>query len=50
MDIVLRPWRHCFDFEGRSRRTEFALFHLVNLVVFVALLIAGGALVGSFQP
>lgn len=47
MSIVLRPWAHYVDFEGRSSRTEYILFHLVTYLgaiglVVVAMLLTGG--------
>jgi uncharacterized membrane protein YhaH (DUF805 family) len=46
MNIVLRPWRHFFDFEGRSRRTEFALFYLVYWGIVGGL----AAVIRAFEP
>jgi uncharacterized membrane protein YhaH (DUF805 family) len=42
MGDLLRPWRRYFDFNGRSRRTEYGVF----LIVFwtVTCLILGGIL------
>lgn len=33
MDLLLRPWRHYADFQGRSRRSEYWLFVLQTIVV-----------------
>jgi uncharacterized membrane protein YhaH (DUF805 family) len=38
MNILIRPWAHYADFEGRSRRTEYFLFHLSFWVVLVAVI------------
>jgi len=42
MEILLRPWRRYADFEGRSRRTEFALFHLIYWIVLMLIYLAMG--------
>lgn len=44
MNPVTRPWRHLFDFRGRSSRREYALFHL-GIVLFY-LLVSALTLVG----
>lgn len=49
MDLILRPWRHFADFEGRSRRAEYLLFHVVLWLVICALCAAGGFLSGSMR-
>jgi uncharacterized membrane protein YhaH (DUF805 family) len=37
MDLMFAPLRRYADFEGRSRRTEYWLFRLFQLIVFVVL-------------
>jgi uncharacterized membrane protein YhaH (DUF805 family) len=46
MNVLLRPWRRYADFEGRSRRTEYFLFILINWVVLGGIMFIGGALGG----
>lgn len=38
--LSLRPWRHYFDFRGRSRRLEWLLFGIVTFVGLVIVIIA----------
>jgi len=46
MELLLRPWRHYADFQGRSRRSEYWLFVLQTTVVaFVVVFFIG---FGSF--
>jgi uncharacterized membrane protein YhaH (DUF805 family) len=35
MNPFIRPWRNIFNFSGRATRTEYALFHLIPVVVLV---------------
>lgn len=37
MNPLIRPWRHLFDFRGRATRTEYGLYHLTAIALFVAL-------------
>jgi len=39
MEILLQPWRHYFDFTGRSRRLEYGLFHLAFWIASAALVV-----------
>ncbi len=39
--LMFQPFRRMFDFRGRARRTEYWLFVLLQLVVFVAAFVAG---------
>ena len=32
----MRPWRQIFDFRGRATRTEYALFHVTAIGLFIA--------------
>lgn len=43
MDLILRPWRHYTDFQGRSTRREYFLFSLQLIVGFVLLILLMGA-------
>ncbi|MCA8927885.1 MAG: DUF805 domain-containing protein [Alphaproteobacteria bacterium] len=49
MDIVLAPYRRYFEFSGRSRRLEFGVFVLVNIVASLVLVFLDMAL-GLFDP
>ncbi len=40
MELMFRPIKHYADFNGRSRRTEYWLFMLFQMIVYVILLIA----------
>ncbi len=45
MDWMLLPYRRYFDFSGRSRRKEYWMFALLNVIVstiFYAIMVAGG--------
>ena len=44
MDIILRPWRHYADFDGRSSRTEYWLFFITLYGALIALAIFAGLL------
>ncbi len=35
MNPLIRPWRHLFDFSGRASRSEYGLFHITAIGVFV---------------
>jgi uncharacterized membrane protein YhaH (DUF805 family) len=37
MNPLIRPWRHLFDFKGRATRTEYGLYHITAIVLFIAL-------------
>jgi uncharacterized membrane protein YhaH (DUF805 family) len=39
--LMFQPFRRMFDFRGRARRTEYWLFVLLQLAVFVAAFVAG---------
>ena len=41
---LLRPWRHAFDFSGRSPRREYWLFVLQSYVLAIALVMVSFAL------
>ena len=32
----MRPWRQLFDFRGRATRTEYALFHVTMIFLYIA--------------
>ena len=34
---ALSPWRQVFDFRGRATRTEYGLFHVTAILLFIAL-------------
>ncbi|MBO9499916.1 MAG: DUF805 domain-containing protein [Novosphingobium sp.] len=42
MNVLLRPWVHFADFDGRSRRSEYILFH----VTFWVILLGGATYAG----
>jgi len=37
MNTLKRTWRDPFDFKGRSTRTEYGLYHLTAIALFVAI-------------
>jgi uncharacterized membrane protein YhaH (DUF805 family) len=41
MEWMIVPFRRYFDFSGRSRRKEYWMFTLFNLVVYVVLVVIG---------
>jgi uncharacterized membrane protein YhaH (DUF805 family) len=43
MNILRRTWGDPFDFKGRSTRTEYALYHLTAIALFVVI---EGVLIG----
>lgn len=47
MEWYLMVWRRAFDFDGRSRRKEYWMFSLINLVVYFVLfaVLTAGAVV-----
>lgn len=47
MDKILRPWRHYVDFSGRSTRTEYWLFFIVNFAVLMLLILVPAAMSGA---
>jgi uncharacterized membrane protein YhaH (DUF805 family) len=42
MDWYLMAWRRYAEFDGRSRRTEYWMFTLFNVLAVLALALAGG--------
>lgn len=36
MNPIVRPWRQIFNFRGRATRTEYALFHVTAIGLFIA--------------
>lgn len=44
MDIILRPWRHYADFDGRSSRTEYWLFFITLYGAIIVLAMFAGLL------
>ncbi len=49
MEWMLMPLKRYADFSGRSRRKEYWMFALLQVIIIVALAIIGGVL-GSFTP
>ena len=49
MRWILRPWRQFFSFSGRATRREYWLFQVQLIVLYVAMLLAVGALGGAVQ-
>lgn len=49
MDWMLMPFRRFADFSGRSRRKEYWMFTLLNLIVGFVLGLIGGILGGSSE-
>lgn len=50
MEQMIAAYRRYADFEGRSRRSEFWLFHLFQILAFIVLAVLGvifGALIGG---
>lgn len=43
MKEYLESWKRAFDFSGRSRRREFWLPYLINIVIVMVLYFLGGA-------
>jgi uncharacterized membrane protein YhaH (DUF805 family) len=43
MDWYLMVWRKYAEFDGRSRRTEYWMFTLINFLIVLALFALGGA-------
>ena len=37
MNPLIRPWRRLFDFKSRATRTEYGLYHLTAIVLFITL-------------
>jgi uncharacterized membrane protein YhaH (DUF805 family) len=37
MKSLVRPWRHLLDFRGRATRTEYGLYHVTAIVLFITL-------------
>jgi uncharacterized membrane protein YhaH (DUF805 family) len=37
MKSLIRPWRHLLDFKGRATRTEYGLYHITAIVLFITL-------------
>jgi uncharacterized membrane protein YhaH (DUF805 family) len=49
MDWMLMPFRRFADFSGRSRRKEYWMFTLLNIIVGFVLGLIGGILGGSSE-
>ncbi len=49
MEWMLMPLKRYADFSGRSRRKEYWMFFLLQIIIIVALAIIGGVL-GGFTP
>ncbi|GAB5480984.1 MAG: DUF805 domain-containing protein [Parasphingorhabdus sp.] len=49
MEWMLMPLKRYADFSGRSRRKEYWMFALLQVIIIVGLAIIGGVL-GSFTP
>jgi len=49
MEWMLMPLKRYADFSGRSRRKEYWMFALLQLIVIFAIAIIGGVL-GAFSP
>ncbi len=49
MEWMLMPLKRYADFSGRSRRKEYWMFFLFNMIVLFGLAIVGGIL-GAFTP
>lgn len=47
MEMLTRPWRHYFDFSGRSRRTEYFLFFICWYAAMFLAVMASVAIIGS---
>lgn len=47
MNNLTRPWRHYFDFAGRSRRTEYFLFYICWYLAMAAAVMLAIAVGGS---
>jgi uncharacterized membrane protein YhaH (DUF805 family) len=45
MEWMLMPLRRYADFEGRSRRKEYWMFYLLNLIVILGLVLIFGAFI-----
>ena len=48
MNPIVRPWRQLFDFRGRATRTEYALFHVSAIVLFIAYELVVGLIASIF--
>jgi len=44
MNWYLDGWKNAVNFEGRSRRSAYWMFYLLNVIVFVALTVVSKAL------
>src|SRR5689334_21737787 len=44
MEWMMLPFKRYADFSGRSRRREYWMFTLFNILVFIAIAIAGGVI------
>lgn len=42
MDLMLAPLRRYAEFEGRSRRSEYWLFALFQILLYIAMAVVGG--------
>lgn len=47
MSLLWRPWSHCFDFAGRSRRLEYLVFIVEFYAMLIGLVLAGPVLAGA---
>ena len=47
MNILIRPWRHYFDFAGRSRRTEYFMFYICWYAAMLGLVMLAIAAAGN---
>ncbi|MEZ0244288.1 MAG: DUF805 domain-containing protein [Sphingomonas sp.] len=50
MNYMFLPLQRYADFNGRSRRMEYWMFVLLQLIVFGAIMIVGGMMFGSSMP
>lgn len=50
MNYMFLPLKRFADFSGRSRRMEYWMFVLLQVIVFGAIMIIGGMLIGSSAP
>jgi len=48
MNPIVRPWRQIFDFRGRATRSEYALFHVTAILLFIAYEVLVGLIAAIF--